>query len=170
MATPTLATVGGLSYSVGYQGEIANDPLNADIESRTNENATAIDYGAAVCRGVAATPGVNGNCRPIFNPGVVVGFAVRQLSEANALVAGSPTINIPQNSQVGVLKDGWMWGLCGENATEGDAVVAVVADPTRLGSNTGGAANATTRLATGAVWMQTVTVGNVGLIRVKNVA
>lgn len=168
MATPTLGTVGGAEFSVGYAGQLALLPAgDPKIETRTNENATAVDFGAAVCRGVATTPGINGNTRPIFNPGVVLGFAVRALSEANTTVAAG-TVNYPQFGEVPILRDGYMWGLCGENATEGDAVVAVVADPTRLGSGTGGAANATTRLATSATWQQTVTVGNIGLIKVLN--
>lgn len=169
MATPSLATVGGMEFPVGYAGQLAKLPGGGAplIESRVNENATAIDFGAAVCRGTVTTPGTIGATRPIFNPGVVLGFAVRSLEAANTTVSAG-TINYPQKSEVPILREGFMWALAGENATEGDAVVAVVASPSDLGSGTGGAANGTTRLATSATWQQTVTSGNIGLIKVSN--
>ncbi len=166
MATPTLATVGGQQFSAGYAGQIANNSNEADIESRNNENATAVELGAPVCRGVAVAPGTPGNCKPVAASGVVIGFAVRADSEANADSTG--TTNFPQNTMVGVLRLGWMWAIAAENATEGDAAIALSATPTTVGSATGGAANGTTRLATSATWMQTVTTGNPGLIRVNN--
>lgn len=168
MATPTLATVGGQEFSAGYAGQLAYLPGGApDIESRVNEGATAIDYGAPVCRGVATVPGTTGNGKITTASGIVIGFAIRALSEANTTVSAG-TVNIPQYSEVGVLKDGLMWVVAAENATEGDGAIALSGTPATVGSVTGGAANGTTRLVTGAVWQQTVTAGNVGLIRVKN--
>lgn len=169
MATPSLATVGGQEFPVGYPGQLAFLPGGQpEIETRMNENATAIDFGAGVCRGTAVAPGTIGNTRPAFNPGVVIGFAVRALSEANTAVSAG-TVNYPQYSPVPILKDGLMWvTAAAEGATEGDAAVIVVATPSTVGSATGGAANGTTRLATSAVWQQTVAGGAVGLIRVKS--
>ena len=106
MATPSLTTVGGLSFPVGYPGQLASDPLSARIESRNNEAAGAVDYGSAVCRGVATTPGLIGNCKPPVTGGVVIGIAMRADSEANAQTAGSSTVNYPQSKTVPVLKDG----------------------------------------------------------------
>ncbi len=168
MATPTLATVGGQEFSVGYPGQIAYLPGGQpEIETVQNENATAIEPGAAVCRGTAAVPGGQNQGRPAFNPGVVIGFAVRSEEAANA--ASDGTFNFPRYSEVPLLKDGYMWATAAaEGAVEGDGVVIVVATPTTLGSTTGGAANGTTRLATSAVWHQTVAGAAVGLIRVKN--
>lgn len=170
MATPSLATVGGQEYPVGYAGGIAligGSP--PEIEACTNENATAVDFGAAVCRGTAVVPGGVRAGRPAFNPGVVIGFAKRSLSEANTVVSAG-TINYPQYTTFDLVRDGYMWVVAAENATEGDAAVIVVATPATVGSATGGAANGTTRLASGAVWQQTVTAAAIGLIRIKNAA
>lgn len=167
MATPTLATVGGTQFSPYYQGAILSD--DAEVEDRINENATAIDFGAPVCRGTATTPGVIGNCRPAFSGGVVIGLAARQASEANtATVAGvTPVVNYAQNKTVPVLQDGYIACLAAENVTEGTTCIAIVSG-NGLGSTTGGAADGTTRLAmTFATWAETVTSGNVGRVHIK---
>lgn len=169
MATPTLATVGGLEFAVGYAGQISHLPGGLqEIETRTNENAVAIAFGAPACRGAVVAPGVNGNVQPAYAGGVVLGFAVRALSEANTAVAAG-TVNYPQFADVPIMREGLMWVVAAETAVEGDAAVAVVATPTTVGSTTGGAVGAG-RLATGAVWRQSVAAGAIGLISIKNVA
>lgn len=167
MATPTLATVGGSLFGLGYQGTLQGNTDMAEIETRMNENATALDFGDVVCRGVATTPGNIGNCRPMFTGLTVIGISVRALSEANA-TTGS-TVNYPQNKEVPILKDGWILAIAAENVTEGDDCIGVVASLGQVGGTTGGAANGTTRLAfpASAKWQQTVTTGNVGLIHIK---
>ncbi len=169
MATPSLATVGGLEFPVGYPGQIAQLQGGLqEIETRTNENATAIEVGGGVCRGVDTVPGKNGNIKPPVSGGVVVGFSVRALSEMNTAVAAG-TVNYPQYSDVPVMREGLMWVTAAENAAEGEACIIVVATPATVGSaTTGGAANGTTRLAAPAVWRQAITAGSVGLISVKN--
>ena len=168
MATPTLTTVGSFEMAVGYPGQLAllpgGDPI---IETRVNSGATAIDFGAAVCRGTATTPGVIGAGIVAASGKIVIGFAVRALSEANTTTSVG-TVNYPQYSEVPVLKLGYMWVLAAETVTEGDVVVAVVATPTSLGSATTGAADGTTRLTSSAVWQTSATVGVVGLIRVQS--
>lgn len=167
MPTPTLATVGGTQFGPYYSGELLSD--NPEIQDRVNENATAIDLGVPVCRGVATTPGVIGNCKPPVSGGVVIGISCRQASEANTstLAGVTPVINYPQNKTVPVLKDGFIACVAGENVAEGDSAVAIVATGL-LGSAVTGAADGTTRLAfTSAVWQETVTSGNVGMVHVK---
>lgn len=166
MATPTLATVGGQLFATGYPGQLASTVDEPVIETRINENATAIDFGAPVCIGAATTPGNIGNCRPSITGAVVMGLAVRALSEANTAVSAG-TVNYPQFQAVPVLNDGYMWVTAAENVTEGDAGVAVVAG-NGVGGATGGAANGTTRLTIpGSIWKQTVVSGSVGLIHIK---
>jgi hypothetical protein len=166
MAIPTLATVGGQLFATGYPGQLAATADNPIIESRVNENATAINFGDAVVQGVATTPGNIGNVKPPVSGGVVIGLAVRALSEANTAVPAG-TVNYPQFQAVPVLNDGYMWVTASENVTEGDAGVCVVASA-GIGGATGGAANGTTRLAIpGSIWKQTVVSGSVGLIHIK---
>jgi hypothetical protein len=173
MATPSLATQGGLEFPVGYPGQISHLPGGVqEIETRTNENATPIEVGGGVCRGAApaagASPGFTGNIKPPVSGGVVIGFSLRALSEMNTAVSAG-TVNYPQYSEVPVMREGLMWATAAENAAEGEACIIVVATPATVGSaTTGGAANGTTRLAAPAVWRQAVVAGQVGLISVKN--
>lgn len=174
MPTPSLATVGGLQFGPYYAGEYLSD--NPEIDDRINESATAIDLGAPVCRGVATTPGVIGNCKPPVSAGVVIGISGRQASEANTdTVAGvTALVNYKQNKTVPVFKDGYIACLAAENVTEGDACIAIVAGA-GMGGTTGGAADGTTRLAFApttagapfAFWAETVTSGNVGKVHIK---
>lgn len=170
MSVPTLATIGGASYPVGFAGQLALLPGGLPkIESRFQENATAIDFGACVAKGVtAATAGTPGFARPIANPSVGVGLAVRSVADASTLLANG-TVNYPQNSMVGVLTDGYMWVLAAENAVEGDTAVAVVATPSTIGTGGagGGAGNGTTRIAIpGCVWKTTTAAGAIGLVSI----
>jgi hypothetical protein len=171
MATPSLATVGGLEFPIAYPGQLVTLPGGGgpDIDTMTNENVTAVDFGAAVSRGVSAAPGVNQNCKPVAGTTVVAGFAVRALSEANTTVSAG-TVNYPQYSEVPVLKNGVIAVVAAEAAVAGDAAVIVAATPTTVGTAGAGgsAANGTTRLACGATWLTTTGVGVLGLIRVSN--
>lgn len=168
MATPTLATVGGLEFALAYPGQIVLLGSDPDIIHVTNENATAIDFGAPVARGVGEGAG-HQNGKPVAGSTVVMGYAVRALSEANTAVAAG-TINYPQYSEVPVMKWGYLAVVAAENAVAGDAAVIVAATPTTVGTAGAGgsAANGTTRLAGGATWQTTTAAGALGIIRVDN--
>jgi hypothetical protein len=169
MSKPDISSVGGLNFGVGFPGQIADASSPRTVETRINEAAAAVDFGVAVTRGVATTPGVTGNCKPMTTNGQVpIGIALREASTKTATTDGNNTINYPRYSEVPVLKAGRVFVTAAENATEGDAVVVLAADGT-LGSATGGAANGGSRMAfDGAVWETTVTAGNVGLVRLVN--
>lgn len=166
MAIPSLATVGGQQFPVGYPGQLAMIGATPVIETRINEGATALDFGGAAVQGVAVAPGNPGNCKLPVSGGVVVGLIVRALSEANTAVSAG-TVNYPQYHDVPILTDGYIFCTAAEAVTEGDAAVCVVATPATMGGATGGAANGTTRLAVpGAIWKQTVASGAVGVVRI----
>lgn len=166
MPTASLNSIGGPLFPVGIQGELAGPAESYDIEPRVNENATALDVGDVACRGAATVPGQIGNCKPMASGAVVLGITVRERSR---VADSNGNVLFAQYSTVRILKDGWIWVVAAENVTEGDSCIGVVADPASVGGTTGGAANGTTRLAfpAGAVWEQTVTTGNVGLVHIK---
>lgn len=167
MSTATLTTVGGQTFAVGYAGQLASNVTDARIESVLNENATAVDFGDAVCRGTVAAPGALNKGRPTFSSGVVLGLAVRQDSEANTSTAPgvTPVVNYPQNKMVPVLKEGDMWALAAETAAEGDDVLAIVGS-SGLGSVQTGATSATRLAVPGCKWKNSVTVGVIGRVTI----
>lgn len=164
-----LDTVGGTTFITGFQGQILGQRNLARVETRINENATPIDFGAPVCRGAAVVPGgPPGNCKPPASGAKFIGVSERLLSEANA--ASGSTVNYQQFREVSILKGGWMWVKAVEAVTEGDDIIAVVASPSGLGGTTGGAGDTTTRLALqggNGQWQQTVASGSVGLISIN---
>lgn len=157
MATPTLATVGGVEFTAGYAGQLADSGPHI-IETRVNEAATAIDFGVAVTRGVAVgfSPG---NCKVLNTNGQIpVGITVRNAASQIASTDGLNTVNYPRYDDVPVLKEGTIWALPFEDVVEGDGVVAIPAQNGKLGGTTAGAANGTSRMAVdGAVWLETKT-------------
>ena len=163
-----LDTVGGTTFVTGFQGQLTGLDAPPRIETRVNENATSIDLGAPVCRGVAVGPGSVGNCKPAASAAIFIGISARALSELQADSTGA--VKYAQFKDVPVLKVGEIWALAVENVTEGDDIIAVVATQTGLGGTTGGAADGTTRLALAkgnGVWQQTVASGSVGLVRIN---
>ena len=72
MSKPDLSTYGGRLRDLGYAGQIV-DTNPATIESKTNEAATAIDYGIAVARGAA-----DDTCKaPTADGDKLIGISVR---------------------------------------------------------------------------------------------
>ena len=165
-----LDTVGGTTFITGFQGQITGQRELAVIETRINENATAIDFGGPVVRGVAVVPGgPPGNCKPAATGTKFIGIAARLLSEANT-TDSTGVVNYPRYHEVPVLKRGWIWVKAVEAVTEGDDIIAVVASQSGLGGTTGGAADTTTRLALqggSGQWQQTVGSGAVGLVSIS---
>lgn len=165
-----LDTVGGTTFITGFQGQLHGLKQDQDIETRINENATPIDLGGPVCRGVAVVPGgPPGNCKPAATGTKFIGIAARLLSEANA-TDSTGVVNYARYKEVPVLKKGRIWVKAVEAVTEGDDIIAVVAAQSGLGGTTGGAADTTTRLALqggSGQWQQTVGSGAVGLVSIN---
>lgn len=162
--TTDLQSVGGAQLEVGLKGDLYGPVTSGyDIESRVNDNATALDFGDVACQSAAGTPTTMATCKPMASGATVIGITVRERSR---VADSSGNVLYVQYSTVRILKIGWIWAQAAENVTAETACIGVVASPGAVGSTTGGAADGTTRLAfpTGCLWKQTVVSGAVGLI------
>jgi hypothetical protein len=165
MSKPDLSTYGGRLRDLGYAGQIV-DTNPATIESKTNEAATAIDFGVAVARSAA-----NDTCKaPAADGDKIVGISVRHaIRPADA----SNNVNYAQKDAVPVLRDGYVYAVAYENATRGDTAISVTAQNGKIGSTTGGAAGGGRIALDGTsgkpkvTWETTTTAGQIGILRVS---
>lgn len=141
---------GGLLLPIGLPGQ-GYDFNPRDVVSRTNSATAPIVMGNFVAD---VTPQ---NCKPIAGDGDVPSGIAMQAAET--LLA-----QWPQYATVPVLRKGYVCALAAEDATEGDDVVAVVANGGQPGSAAAGAVGAG-RLATKAKWVTTTKANDVGVIR-----
>lgn len=159
MSKPDLTTYGGRLRDLGYAGQIV-DTNPVTIESKTNEAATAIDYGVAVARGAAddtcKAPAADGD-KLI---GISVRHAIRPADSSNNVAYG-------QRDSVPILRQGYVYAVAFENAARGDGVISVTAQSGKLGSTTGGAAGAGRVAVPGATWETTTTAGQIGIVRIN---
>lgn len=155
MSTVDLSTYGGALLEVGYAGQIV-DLNTASIISRSNESATAIDFGGVVVRGAA-----DNTCKPIAATNdSILGIAVRHPIQVSSVVPGStPDIKYARSSSVAILEVGRIFVTAGANVTRGNAVYSTAAG-VLTDVSSGNAA------IPGAVWDTTTTNGNIGVIRI----
>lgn len=126
MSKPDLSTYGGRLRDLGYAGEIV-DTNPATIESKTNDQATAIDFGVAVARSAA-----DNTCKaPSAVTDKIIGISVRH---AIRPAAADGTVNYAQKDSVPIIRDGYVYAVAAENVTRGDTVVALTASAGTLGS------------------------------------
>lgn len=160
MAQPTLTTYGGLLRDPGYAGQITHEAHLADIDSKVNEGATAIDFGIAVARGTTS----DNTCKAVSaDADKIIGISVRL---PNRPADSSGNVTYARYDSVPVLKAGWIFAVPFENVTRGDAVLSITAQGGKLGGTTGGVAGAGRVAVTGAYWETTTTAGQVGKLRI----
>ena len=159
MSKPDLSSYGGRLRDLGYAGQIV-DTNPTTIESKTNEAATAIDFGVAVARGAA-----DDTCKaPAADGDKIIGISVRHaIRPADA----SNNVTYAQRDSVPILREGYVYAVAFENATRGDGVISVTAQNGKLGSTTGGAAGTGRVAVPGATWETTTTAGQIGIIRIN---
>jgi len=169
MAIPSLATYGGTLLQPGYPGQIAEGGPTV-IRTGINDQATAVDFGQIVVRSTATAFGATDKIKA-YSAGADIpcGISVRNASPLIAPAAGgNNSVLYAQNTPVPFVTFGVVVCTAAENVTEGDAAVGVVATPLTVGGTTGGAGNGTTRTAfPNAIWLDTVTSGGVGRVRVN---
>jgi len=159
MSKPDLSTYGGRLRDLGYAGQIV-DTNPATIESKTNEAATAIDFGAAVARGAA-----DDTCKaPAADGDKIIGISARH---AIRPADSSGNVTYAQKDSVPILRSGYVYATAYENATRGDGVISVTAQSGKLGSTTGGAAGAGRVAVPNAIWETTTTAGQIGIVRIS---
>jgi hypothetical protein len=126
MSKPDLSTYGGRLRDLGYAGEIV-DTNPVTIESKTNDQATAIDFGVAVARSAA-----DNTCKaPSAVSDKIIGISVRH---AIRPADSSNNVNYAQKDSVPILRDGYVYAVAAENVSRGDTVVALTASSGTLGS------------------------------------
>lgn len=155
MSAVDLSSYGGALLDAGYAGQIV-DLNEASIVSRSNENATAIDFGGVVVRGAA-----DRTCKPISNIGdKVLGFAVRHpVMASSSLPGATPSVAYAQYDSVPILEIGRIYVTAGANVTAGNAVYSTAAG-VLTDASSGNAA------IPGAVWDTTTTSGSLGIVRI----
>ncbi|MHB0973949.1 MAG: structural cement protein Gp24 [Thiobacillus sp.] len=159
MSKPDLSTYGGRLRDLGYAGQIV-DTNPATIESKTNEAATAIDFGAAVARGAA-----DDTCKaPAADGDKIIGISVRH---AIRPADSSGNVTYAQKDSVPIMRSGYVYATAYENATRGDGVISVTAQSGKLGSTTGGAAGVGRVAVPNAIWETTTTAGQIGIVRIS---
>lgn len=165
MAKPDLTTYGGRLRDLGYAGQIV-DTNPTTIESKTNEAATAIDFGVVVARGAS-----DDTCKaPSADADRLIGIsarhAIRPADAANNVTYG-------QRDSVPILRDGYVYAVAFENAVRGDTAISVTAQGGKVGSTTGGAAGAGRIALDGTsgkpkvTWETTTSAGQIGILRVS---
>lgn len=160
MAKPDLTTYGGDLHDLGYAGQITHEVHMADMDSKINESATAIDFGIAVARGTTS----DNTCKVIAaDADLPIGLTVRL---PNRPADASGNVNYAQRDSVPILKNGWMFAVPFENVGRGAQVLSITAQGGKLGSTTGGAAGAGRVAVPGAYWETTTTAGQVGKVRI----
>lgn len=159
MSKPDLTTYGGALRDLGYAGQVTHEWGMADIDSKINEGATAIDFGIAVARGTTA----DDTCKAISaDADKIIGVSVRApMRQADA----SGNVTYAQRDSVPVLKQGFIYAIPFENVTRGDAVLSITTRVGRLGGTTGGAAGAGRVAVPGGTWETTTPAGTIGKLR-----
>lgn len=160
MAKPDLNTYGGTLHDLGYAGQLTHEFHMADVDSKVNEGATAIDFGIAVARGTTS----DNTCKVIAADGdTPIGISVRL---PNRPADASGNVTYAQRDSVPILKNGWIFAVPFENVTRGAQVLSITAQGGKLGSTAGGAAGAGRVAVAGAYWETTTTAGQVGKLRI----
>lgn len=158
MSKPDLSSYGGRLRDIGYAGQII-DQQPTVIESKTNDQATAIDFGVAVARSAA-----DDTCKaPAADGDKIIGISVRH---AIRPADSSNNVTFAQKDSVPILKEGYIFATAYENVVRGDGVISVTAQNGKLSGTTAGAAGAGRVAVPGAVWETTTTAGNIGKIRI----
>lgn len=159
MSKPDLSTYGGKLRDLGYAGEVVNMHPNT-IESKTNESATAIDFGIAVARGAA-----DDTCKPPAADGdKLIGISVR-----HAIRPADSSNNVLYNryDSVPIMREGYIYVTAFENVTRDDQALSITAQGGKVGGVTGGAAGAGRVVIPNAKWETTTTAGNIGIVRIS---
>lgn len=157
MAAVDITTYGGPLLDTAYAGMVA-DLNEASIISRSNESATAIDFGVVVVRGAG-----DDTIKPIAaDTDKILGFSVRHPIQASASVPGAtPSVSYKQYDSVPVLEIGRIWVTAGANVTAGNPVYVTAA--TGALTDASGAGKA---LVPGAYFDTTATSGNLARVRI----
>lgn len=147
---PTVQDTFGQSIPVGYPGMVANGETSNRI-SRTIEDAAGIAFGKAAFRGagdrgVTATPGA----------GTFMGVVMAE--KGYQVLPGGTADVVRQYGEAGLLNEGVIWVVAGEDVTDGAAAYVT---PAGAFVDT-----ASTNIAIPAVFDDTVTSGNLVRLRV----
>lgn len=168
MSTPTLSTAGGALLALGYAGQPATleecSTFTLDNESTSGglESAGTIDFGIAVARGTNA-----GCCKIISaDADLPIGITVRH----PVMVTGSGGYLGYRTSQpVPIMYLGDIYATAYETVAAGDQVISVTAQGGKLSGTAAGLVGSGRVLVPGCHWVNAVTAGEVGLIRMTGV-
>lgn len=160
MSKPDLSSYGGRLRDLGYAGQIV-DQNPSVVETKTNDQAAAIDFGVAVARSAA-----DNTCKaPAADADKIIGISVRH---AIRPADSSNNVTYAQKDAVPILREGYIYAVAYENVVRGDGVISVTAQSGKLSGTTAGAAGAGRVAVLNALWETTTTAGNIGIVRINN--
>ncbi len=171
MSQPSLSTAGGALLTLGYAGQLANAQecsiFSLDNESTSggltiNGTAGGIDFGIAVARGT--NPGC---CKIIAADGdLPIGITVRHPT----MVASSTNyVGYGSTEAVAIAYLGDIYATAYEDVNAGDQVISVTAQGGKLSGTHSGVVGSGRVLLPNAHWVNAVSAGAVGLIRLTGV-
>lgn len=141
-------------HSQGFPGMIASTIPNTLISVNTEESS-GIAFGAPVVKGTGDRDGKVPNATGENN---FLGVAVREVSSRLATAAGVDKFN--QYDEARLMTKGDIWVTAGENVAAGEAVFIDEATGTFRGGTP-----STNQFAINAKWLDTVSSGGLGRIR-----
>lgn len=161
MSKPDLSSYGGRLRALGYAGQIV-DQNPSVVETKTNDQATAINFGVAVARSAA-----DNTCKaPAADADKIIGISVRHA--IRPADSSNNSVIYAQKDAVPILREGYIYAVAYENVVRGDGVISVTAQSGKLSGTTAGAAGAGRVAVPNALWETTTTAGDIGIVRVNN--
>lgn len=171
MSQPSLTTAGSALLSLGYAGQPATtnewSAFTLDNESTSggltiNGAAGGIDFGIAVARGAGAAC-----CKLIAADGdLPIGITVR----SPTMVASTTNyVGYGTSESVPIMYLGDIYAIATEAVVAGDQVISLTASAGALSGTHSGVVGAGRVLVPGAHWVNAVSAGAVGLIRLTGV-
>lgn len=173
MAQASLSTTGGALLAAGIPGQVADLEV-AQIISRINSQSTAIDFGVAAFWAVADDVE---SCRVQHaSTDLFLGITVRHPTMTSSSDADTlSTVNYALGKAVPILVDGVAFVQAAETVKARQQAYALQSGgagnsaPGALGSIEGGAVSSTRLALLNVVWLDNVTSGGIGRVRVKGI-
>jgi hypothetical protein len=170
MSQPSLSSAGGALLTVGYAGQIANSELCSIFTLDNESTSGGVDSAGMIDFGIAVATGSNAGCCKIISAdsdlpiGITVRHPVMYSSYTGSYVGYRPTQPVP------IMYQGCIAATAYEAVDANDQVLSVTAQGGALSGPKSGVAGAGRIVVPNAYWVNAVSAGAVGLIRMVGTA
>ena len=172
MSTPSLATAGGATFDIGFAGQPANpeecSTFSLDNETTTTTSSTGIDLVGTIDFGIAVARGTNAGCCKVItaDSDLPIGITVRH---PTMVATSTGLVGYATSRPVPIMYLGDIYAKAYETVKAGDQVISVTAQGGKLSGPASGIVGSGRVLVPGCHWVNAVTAGSVGLIRLTGV-